>query len=294
VAVATVRVSPGQLSLSPGESRYVSAEPLDARGRRLSGRTVRWSSSIPTVATVSSAGEVTATARGTTEIVATIDGIRGRAAVAVEAEAVASVRVTPSRLELDEGQTALLAAVVSGATGSELTDRAVNWTSSNPTVASVSAQGSVTALAAGTSVISATSGAQVGEAQITVRRTVAAIDEATAVAQSQAWIDRFVTALNQALRAKDLDAVRRAYGVPLPAEDELEWRNRLALDGNWQARPAETFPIELFGDTWLVDFQVEIQFQGGGRSSGVRQRFRAGFRATAGGLALDQLRMQIG
>lgn len=294
VAVADVRVSPDQLSLSPGESGFLSAEPFDARGRRMSDRTVRWSSSTPTVATVSNTGEVTATARGTTEIVATIDGIRGRAAVTVEAEAVASVRVTPSRLELDEGQTALLAAVVSGATGSELTDRAVNWTSSNPAVASVSAQGSVTALAPGTSLISATSGARVGEAQITVRRTVVAIDAATAVAQAQAWIDRFVTALNQALRAKDLDAVRRAYGVPLPAEDELEWRNRLALDGIWQARPAETFPIELFGDTWLVDFQVEIQFQGGGRSSGVRQRFRAGFKATAGGLALDQLRMQIG
>jgi len=289
-----VRVSPDRLSLSPGESRYLSAEPLDARGRRMSRRTVRWSSSRPSVARVSSAGEVTATARGTTEVVATIDGIRGSVAVTVEAELVASVRVTPSRLELDEGQTALLAAVVSGTTGSELTDRAVNWTSSTPTVASVSAQGTVTALAVGTSVISATSGAQVGHAQITVRRTVAAIDEATAAAQAQAWIDRFVTTLNQALRAKDLDAVRRAYGVTLPAEDELEWRNRLALDGNWQARPAETFPIELFGDTWLVDFQVEIQFQGGGRSSGVRQRFRAGFRATAGGLALDQLRMQIG
>jgi len=294
VAVAAVRLSPDQLSLSPGESGYLSAEPLDSRGRAMSRRAVRWSSGDPAVATVSSSGEVVARATGTAEIVATVDGVRGRATVTVEAEAVASVRVVPPRLELDEGQTGGLTAVVSGATGRELTDRAVTWSSSNPRVASVSAQGSVTALSAGTSVINATAGGQVGEAQITVTRVVAAIDAATAASQAQAWIDGFVRALDQALRAKDLAAVRRAYEVPLPAEDETEWRNRLVLDGNWQARPAETFPIELFGDTWLVDFQVEIQFQGGGRSSGIRQRFRAGFKAGEGGLVLDQLRMQIG
>ncbi len=295
VAVATVRVTPGQITLAPGESQTLSAEPLDARGRRMGGgRPVRWSSASPAVATVSSSGEVVASATGTTEIVATVDGVRGRATVTVEAEAVASVRVVPSRLELDEGQTALLAAVVSGTRGSELRDRTVTWNSSNPSVVSVSAQGNVTALSPGTSVINATAGGQVGESQITVARAVVAIDATTAASQAQAWIDRFVRALDQALRAKDLSAVRRAYGVPLPAEDETEWRNRLVLDGSWQARPAETFPIELFGDTWLVDFQVEIQFQGGGRSSGIRQRFRAGFKSSAGGLVLDQLRMQIG
>jgi hypothetical protein len=82
--------------------------------------------------------------------------------------------------------------------------------------------------------------------------------------------------------------------VPLPADDEEEWQTRFALDGNWQGRPAETFPIELFGDTWVVDFHVEIEFQGGGRSSSIRQRFRAGFKAGASGLELDRLRMQIG
>jgi serine/threonine-protein kinase len=292
--VARVTVSPNAISLSVGQSQSLSAAPLDSRGRRVGSRPVRWSSSNPQTATVSTDGEVVARSPGTTSIVATVDGIRGTASVTVEAEAVGLVTVTPSNLELDEGQTAGLTAVVSSATGTGLSNRVVVWRSSNPSVVSISDQGTVTALAAGSSVISATSGGQVGQAQVTVVRAVAAVDEATARAQISAWIERFVTDLSQALRAKDLNAVRRAYGVPLPADDEEEWQTRFALDGNWQGRPAETFPIELFGDTWVVDFHVEIEFQGGGRSSSIRQRFRAGFKAGASGLELDRLRMQIG
>jgi serine/threonine-protein kinase len=292
--VARVTVSPSSISLSAGQSQFLSAAPVDSRGRRIGDRAVRWSSGDLQIATVSTDGEVIARSPGNTTIMATVDGVRGTASVTVAAEAVGLVTVTPSSLELDAGQTADLAAVVSSVGGTELSDRTVVWRSSNSSVASISDQGTVTALAAGTSVISASSGGQVGEAQITVVRAVAVIDDATAAAQVDAWIERFVSELAQALRAKDLDAVRRAYGVPMPADDEAEWRTRFALDGNWLGRPAETFPVELFGDTWVVDFHVEIEFQGGGRSSSVRQRFRAGFRAGASGLELDQLRMQIG
>ncbi|MDB4905582.1 MAG: Ig domain protein group 2 domain protein [Gemmatimonadetes bacterium] len=66
---------------------------------------------------------------------------------------VQSVTVTPANVSLNIGQTQPIVAVVNADAG--VTDRTVTWTSNNPTVATVSATGTVTAVASGTAVISA-------------------------------------------------------------------------------------------------------------------------------------------
>jgi len=83
--VASVTVEPGVVALAPLETRQFSATPRDAQGAAIAGRTVTWSSSPVTVATVSGSGLVTAAAPGTATITATSEGRSGSATVTVAA-----------------------------------------------------------------------------------------------------------------------------------------------------------------------------------------------------------------
>ncbi|HEX2078266.1 MAG TPA: Ig-like domain-containing protein [Longimicrobium sp.] len=91
------------------------------------------------------------------------------------ARRVQSVTVTPQAAALDVGGTQVLAASVRNADGEELSGRTVFWTSSAPAVAPVSETGVVTALAAGTAVITATSGGRSGTATVVVSVPVASV-----------------------------------------------------------------------------------------------------------------------
>lgn len=82
--------------------------------------------------------------------------------------AVGSVSVSPSSASLTPGQTVTLAADVRDAAGATLTGRAVQWASSNASVATVSTTGVVTAVAVGQATISATVDSKTGSADIVV------------------------------------------------------------------------------------------------------------------------------
>lgn len=83
--VATVAVSPGTASFAVGGTQQLTATLRDASGNVLMGRTVTWTSSALTVATVSGSGLVTALLAGTTTITATSEGQSGTATVTVTA-----------------------------------------------------------------------------------------------------------------------------------------------------------------------------------------------------------------
>ena len=87
-SVASVQVSPSQLSLPAGETRQLSVTLRDAAGSVLTGRSVMWSSSDGDVATVDLNGLVTAVAIGAATITATSERKTGSAAVAVQIPAV--------------------------------------------------------------------------------------------------------------------------------------------------------------------------------------------------------------
>jgi uncharacterized protein YjdB len=299
--LASVEVTPGRLSLAVGDVRRLSAVPLDAGGRSLSGRRVRWSARDPAIASVSGDGQVTARAPGTTEVVATAEGKRGSAVVTVEPEAVGSVSVTPASVSLQAGQTAQLSAQVLSARGSRV-DHDVQWRSANPAVATVSGGGTVTAVAAGIAAISASAGGQLGQATVTVTAGAAppparppVLSEAEATRLINDWVGTFVTNLDAALRRNDLAGIRRAYQASLPSEDEAEWRNRLASGASWRARPSSTtFPAEYVNGSWVNDFQVEIEAEASGRTSKLTQRFLVVFApAAGGGLEVSSLRMRL-
>lgn len=84
-AVASVAVSNLPSALEIGGTALLSATTADAAGNALSGRTITWGSSAPTVATVSSGGLVTAVGSGAATITASSEGKTGSANTTVAA-----------------------------------------------------------------------------------------------------------------------------------------------------------------------------------------------------------------
>ncbi len=166
--VASVRVTPDSVEAVKGSRLRITAEPRDDRGQLLLSEHVVWTSSNPTIATVDSTGEVTMLNTGSAEVTATVRGRWGKGRLTVRQAPVASVAVSPSSANLITGQTVALAATLSSATGEVLTGRAITWTSLSPAVASVSASGVVTGLAAGSAQIVASSEGVSGVAAVAV------------------------------------------------------------------------------------------------------------------------------
>ncbi len=118
-------------------------------------KTVTWTSSNEAVATVSESGLVTAVAAGESDItVTTTDGNFTAVCKVTVRVAVTGVTLSQAEAELTVGgETQQLTATVAPA---EATDKTVTWTSSDVAVATVSATGLVTAVAAGEADITVT------------------------------------------------------------------------------------------------------------------------------------------
>jgi uncharacterized protein YjdB len=170
--VANVTVTPSAASVTAGQDVQLVATATDATGNVLAGRVASWSSSNPTVATVASNGKVTTIAKGSASITATIDAKSASASISVDAvppAPVASVTVTLNAPSITVGQSTQAVAVLKDASGNVLTGRTVIWSSAATELATVSATGSVSAVAAGTATISATSEGVAGTATIVIQ-----------------------------------------------------------------------------------------------------------------------------
>jgi len=169
--VASVSLNMPATSLLAGQTQQALATPRDANGVALTDRQVTWSSGTPAVASVSGQGMIAAIAPGTSMITATSEGITGQGmltVVPVPPVPVASVTVSPSSPSIQVGATTQLSAVTRDASNSVLTGRVVTWASENAGVASVNANGLVTAVAAGIVTITASSEGKTGSASVTV------------------------------------------------------------------------------------------------------------------------------
>ena len=169
VPVVAVRVSPSSRDLTVGQTTQLKAEPLDAQGNVLSGRSVVWSSGRPNVATVSATGAVTALSPGNAIITATVERKTGVGAITVAAAAVASVAMNPTSATLTVGQTVQLGAQPRDASGRRLDGRTVTWSTSRPDVATVTSTGIVAAVSPGTATITASSEGRSGTATVVVQ-----------------------------------------------------------------------------------------------------------------------------
>ena len=114
--------------------------------------TLTWSISDKYVATISQDGMLTGKSAGAADLKVKADnGVYAMLRVVVSEPKPTSVSVSPSSVTLTEGQSRYLTATVYPSNASQL----VTWTSSNANIASVSSSGKVTAVNAGTAIITA-------------------------------------------------------------------------------------------------------------------------------------------
>ena len=176
IPVEGVTVDKETLEMVEGEDATIAATVAPEEA---TDKSVAWSTSDEAVATVDAEGKVTAVAPGTATItVTTTDGEKtAKCEVTVSAKVipVESVALDKETLELVEGDEASIAATVAP---EEATDKTVKWTSSDETVATVDAEGKVTAVKAGTATITATTndGGMTATCAVTVEAKVIPVE----------------------------------------------------------------------------------------------------------------------
>lgn len=155
--VTGVTLSASTLNITVGESETLTAtvEPADA-----TDKTITWSSSDETKASVDENGEVTAIAAGTTTItVTTFDGgftASCEVTVAAAVVAVTGVTVSPESDTISLASTPPQITCTATVEPANATNKNVAWSSSDTAVATVDDDGVVTALTQGTATITAT------------------------------------------------------------------------------------------------------------------------------------------
>lgn len=155
-------------------------------------KAVTWSSSNTNIATVSN-GVITAKAKGTAAITATVNGKTASCSVFVNETGAEiplqsiSLSQTACTLQVDNQQSLSVTYNPSNTTDS----KSVTWISSNPSVATVNASGVVTAFAAGTATITAKVGSKTATCTVTVQAKPA---QGTLGTITASWPERDTTA----------------------------------------------------------------------------------------------------
>jgi alpha-tubulin suppressor-like RCC1 family protein len=173
--VASVFVTPTNISLLVGDTVTITASESDANGIVLSPRAVTWASSDTTIAYVSTVGLVTARKVGSVTITATSGAAAGTARIAVVAAlppSISSITVSPAPAFVVVKGTQQLTAVVRDSVGNAIPGLTVTWQSNNATVATVSSTGLVTGVSVGAAVVSASIGGFLGTSNITVQTSI--------------------------------------------------------------------------------------------------------------------------
>ncbi len=157
---------PSRITITPdaptltetGQSTRLNATVVDQNDVIITGLNVIWSSSNSEVARVNTEGVVTAQNSGHARITATSGSVVASVNISV-VPTTARIVVTPSMVSLANlGQTQQLSAGFRDGNNDIVSGGSVNWSSSDPKLATISPSGVVTALGRGTVQITATSG----------------------------------------------------------------------------------------------------------------------------------------
>jgi uncharacterized protein YjdB len=141
-----------------GLTFQLTGQCLGQNSQLLTGRTITWTSSNPTAASVNGAGLVAGVSLGSAVITADCEGAKSTITVQVTPIPVSSVAITPPALNMQVGQQQQLGAVAKDSADNVLSllNRQVIWTSDNLPVASVSGSGVIAANSAGTAHVQVT------------------------------------------------------------------------------------------------------------------------------------------
>lgn len=172
-SLTAIQVTPFSPTLGMGQSLNLSAIGTFSDGSTQNvSSSVVWSTASPTIASISSSGLATAVGHGTTTITATSGSISGGTPLTVEGM-LTSIQVTPSgnSILMGTAQQFTATGTFSDGTTENLTAQAT-WTSSNTSVATINSSGLATGITAGTSTITATSGAVTGSTALAVTQPI--------------------------------------------------------------------------------------------------------------------------
>lgn len=170
-------------SLRLGVPRTFTASLLDSLNQVITGRVVTFTTSTPNFVNVSAQGVALGlqlTNGPAARIIARIDTIADTLALAVTNVPVAVVRLTPTAPSVFQGSTQKFTATVEDSTGATVTDRVVEWSTSDPSRASIDQTGLVTANGTGQVTITAASEGIARSVTLTILQVPAAKIDAPA------------------------------------------------------------------------------------------------------------------
>ena len=185
VRVESVSVSPSSKELGIGETVQLSAQVTPSTATK---KDISWSSSKPSVASVSPSGLVTGVGEGTATIMATADGKKGECKVTVVG-ALSGISLSKTTLNLAVGDSETLTATPVPASATP--KGTLQWSSSDPQVASVDG-GKVTALKAGTTIVAVSVDGFKAECSVTVNKPAYValnLQEAKVTDKFKAWAE---------------------------------------------------------------------------------------------------------
>lgn len=161
IAVTSIALNKSSLRINVGESETLIAtvNPDNA-----TDKTVTWTSSDETIATVDETGKVTAVKKGTATITAKA-GEKTATCVVTVTVPVSSITLDYTSVKLKQNETLQLTATVGP---DDATDKTVTWSSSNTNIATVNASGKVKAVAEGNATITAKAGDKTASCSIEV------------------------------------------------------------------------------------------------------------------------------
>ncbi len=172
----TVTIQPNGALLQAGSGLQLQATARDRAGLPLADAPIQWRSCAPGVVRISDSGVVTALSEGEAEIVASVEGARASIQVRVARVPVSILRINASAAPWQVGDRATLQAVAFDQGGSVLPGRVIRWSSLDPSLARVDADGAVQALGEGQARIRAESEGQVAETTLEIRGIAGYLD----------------------------------------------------------------------------------------------------------------------
>jgi hypothetical protein len=174
VAISAPSVAALLVGPSGGQTRQLAAVAKNASGEDVAA-TIVWSVGPSGAVSVSATGLVTALAAGVGRVAATVGNRADTLEVLVSNVPAAGIALSPAPIGLQISAfgagTQQLAAHVTDSTGAALIGRMIQWTSTAPGTASVSASGLVTAIAVGSAYVRATVEGHADSSFVTVTGT---------------------------------------------------------------------------------------------------------------------------
>ena len=168
--VTRIEVEPSGATMDIGEEVKFNATCYDEDGVVIPGLKVAWSCSSDTLGFLDPGGYFLAYEAGTATITAATAGVTGTATVTVNAgkPVIDQITVAPATVTLEIDGAQQFSATAFDESGNKMNGVDFAWSCSNETVGEIDADGLFTALAAGTTTVTATAGDITGTATVTV------------------------------------------------------------------------------------------------------------------------------